>query len=68
METAPLRSFAAWARTALIREVNARISVVLAPASVERVEQTKAVDALEKAVTAAGGGDTGKTAVADRVA
>jgi hypothetical protein len=68
METAPLKSFATWARTALIREVNARISVVLAPASAERVEQPKAIEDLEEAVMAAGGGDRGKTAVADRVA
>ena len=68
METAPLKSFATWARTALIREVTARIAVVLAPASPERVEQPKAVEALEKAVTAAGGGDKGKAAVADKVA
>ncbi|CRK59368.1 putative type II restriction enzyme methylase subunit [Alloactinosynnema sp. L-07] len=68
METAPLKSFATWARTALIREVTARIAVVLAPASPERVEQPAAVEALQKAVTAAGGGDKGKGAVADRVA
>ncbi|NLI84510.1 MAG: BREX-1 system adenine-specific DNA-methyltransferase PglX [Propionibacterium sp.] len=68
METAPLKSFATWARTSLIREVTARIAVVLAPASPERVEQSKAVEALEKAVTAAGGVDKGKAAVADKVA
>lgn len=68
METAPLKSFATWARTALIREVTARIAVVLAPASPERVEQPKAVAALDKAVHAAGGGDKGRSAVADRVA
>src|SRR3984957_17642868 len=68
METAPLKSFATWARTALIREVTARIAVVLAPASPERVEQPKVVVALEKAVNAAGGGDKGRAAVADRVA
>lgn len=68
METAPLKSFATWARTSLIREVTARIAVVLAPASPERVEQPNAVQALEKAVTAAGGGDKGKNAVADKVA
>ena len=68
METAPLKSFATWARTSLIREVTARIAVVLAPASPERVEQRGAVEALEKAVTAAGGGDNGKAAVADKVA
>jgi len=68
METAPLKSFATWARTALIREVTARIAVVLAPASPERVEQPKAVNALEKAVNAAGGGEKGRTTVADQVA
>ena len=68
METAPLKNFATWARTALIREVTARIAAVLAPGSSERVEQAKAVAALEKAVTAAGGGDKGRAAVADKVA
>ncbi len=68
METAPLKSFATWARKELIREVTARIAVVLAPASVERVEQPRSVDALEKAVAAGGGGDKGRAAVADKVA
>ena len=68
METPPLKSFATWARKELIREVAARIAVVLAPASPERVEQPKAVEALEKAVTAGGGGDKGRAAVADKVA
>lgn len=68
METAPLKSFAPSARTALINEVTARIAVVLAPASSERVEQRGAVAALEKAIAAAGGGDAGRTAVAERVA
>ncbi|HRD10455.1 MAG TPA: BREX-1 system adenine-specific DNA-methyltransferase PglX [Mycobacterium sp.] len=68
METAPLKSFATWARAALIREVTARIAVVLAPASPLRVEQPKAVAELEAAITAAGGGDKGRRAVADRVA
>ncbi len=68
METAPLKSFATWARSALIREVTARIATVLAPGSSERVEQTNAVAALEKAVTATGGGDKGRAAVADKVA
>ncbi|OBY29620.1 BREX-1 system adenine-specific DNA-methyltransferase PglX [Mycolicibacter kumamotonensis] len=68
METAPLKSFATWARTALIREVTARIAAVLAPASPERVEQPKAVAALEQAVNIAGGDDKGRAAVADRVA
>lgn len=68
METAPLKSFATWARTALIREVTARIAVVLAPASPERVEKPKSVEDLEKAVKVAGGGDKGRAAVADKVA
>jgi hypothetical protein len=68
METAPLKSFATWARTALIREVAARIAVVAAPASPERVERPSAVAALEKAVKAAGGGVDGRAAVADKVA
>lgn len=68
METAPLKNFATWARTALIREVTARITAVLAPGSSERVEQGKAVGALEKAVNAAGGGDKGRAAVTDKVA
>lgn len=68
METAPLKSFATWARKELIREVTARIAVVLAPASAERVEQPQSVEALEKAVAAAGGGDKGRAAVADKVA
>ena len=68
METAPLKSFATWARTALIREVTARVAVVLAPASPERVEQPNAVAALEKAVKVAGGGEAGRAAVADKVA
>jgi hypothetical protein len=68
MDTAPLKSFATWARTALIREVTGRIAVVLAPASSERIEQRKAVAVLEKAVNAAGGGEKGRSAVADRVA
>lgn len=68
METAPLKNFATWARTGLIREVTARIAAVLAPGASERVEQAKAVAALEKAVTASGGGDNGRAAVADKVA
>ena len=68
METAPLKSFATSARTELIREVGARITAVLAQGSPERVEQPKAVTALEKAIAGAGGGDKGKAHVADKVA
>lgn len=68
METAALKSFATQARTALIREVNARITVVLAPSSADRVEMPKVVAALEKAIAAEGGGARGKDAVANHVA
>jgi len=68
MDTAPLKTFATRSRTALIREVTARIAVVLAPASPQRVEQPKAVAALEAVITGAGGGDKGRGAVANRVA
>lgn len=68
METAPLKSFATWVRTALIREVAARIAVVLAPGSPQRVERPGAVAALENAVRAAGGGEAGRAAMADTVA
>ena len=68
METAPLKSFAAWARTSLIKEVTARLAAVLAPGSPERVERSAVVSALEKAIAAVGGGEVGKVAVADRVA
>jgi hypothetical protein len=67
METAPLKSFATWARTSLIKEVNARLAAVLAPGSPERVERPGVVSALEKAIAAAGG-EAGKAAIADRVA
>lgn len=68
METAPLKSFATSARTELIREVTARIAAVLALGAPERVEQPKAVSALERAIAAAGSGATGKAHVADKVA
>jgi hypothetical protein len=68
METAALKSFATWARVALIGEVGARVAAVLAPGSSARVEQAQAIAALEKAVDAAGGGDTGRAAVVDKVA
>ncbi|WP_454084194.1 BREX-1 system adenine-specific DNA-methyltransferase PglX [Georgenia sp. Marseille-Q6866] len=68
MGTAPLKNFATWARTALIREVTARIAAVLAPGSSGGVEQAKAVAALEKAIAAFGGGSEGRAAVADKVA
>ena len=68
IETGSLKVFATWARTALIRDVGGRIAGVLAPGSVERVEEPRAVAALEKAVAAAGGGDRGRAGVVDRVA
>ena len=68
MDTAPLKSFATWARAALVRELTARIAVVLAPASPERIEQPKAVAALDAAISAAGGSEKGRSVVADQAA
>jgi hypothetical protein len=68
METAPLKSFATWARTTLIAEVSARLAVVLAPGSSERVENPNAVTDLERAIRVAGGGEGGRAAVAEKVA
>ncbi|MFI6573591.1 BREX-1 system adenine-specific DNA-methyltransferase PglX [Nocardia fluminea] len=68
METAPLKSFATSARTELIREVGARMTAVLPQGSPERIEQPRAVAALERAIARAGGGDKGKAYVADKVA
>ncbi len=68
METAPLKSFATWARAELITQVSARITAVLAPASPERTENPQAVRALEADIKKAGGDARGKDAVADKVA
>ena len=68
METAPLKSFATWARRELITQVSARLTAVLAPASPERVESQRAVAVLERDIAAAGGGSTGREAIVDRVA
>lgn len=68
MITAPLRSFATSARTELLREVNARLIAVLAQSAPERVEQSGAVAALERAIAGSGGGETGAAHIADRVA
>lgn len=68
METGPLKSFATWARTELIKEVSARVSAVLAPGSSERIEDAAAVKALENAIKAGGGDAAGREKVADKVA
>ncbi len=68
METAPLKSFATWARRELIAQVSARLTAVLAPASPERVENQRSVTMLERDIAAAGGGAKGKSAIADKVA
>ena len=68
METAPLKSFATWARLELITQVSARMAAVLAPASPERIENQNAVVRLERDIVAAGGGTKGRDAVADKVA
>ncbi|MCR2784133.1 MULTISPECIES: BREX-1 system adenine-specific DNA-methyltransferase PglX [unclassified Microbacterium] len=63
METAPLKSFATRARTDLIKEVGARVTVVLAENSLARVESHAAVRNLEAAITR-----DGRDQVVDRVA
>lgn len=68
METAPLKSFATWARRELITQVSARLTAVLAPSSPERVENQHAVAMLERDIAAAGGGAKGKDVIADKVA
>lgn len=68
METAPLKSFATWARRELITQVSARLTAALAPGSPERVENHRAVTMLERDISANGGGAKGKDAVADKVA
>ncbi|MGI6878033.1 BREX-1 system adenine-specific DNA-methyltransferase PglX [Microbacterium sp. gxy059] len=68
METAPLKSFATWARRELITQVSARLTAVLAPSSAERVENQRAVAMLERDIAAAGGRAKGKDAIADKVA
>ena len=68
MDTSPLKTFATAARVQLLREVSARLSVVLAPSSIARVEALGAVNALERAIAEEGGGDIGQKAVIDRVA
>lgn len=63
MDTAPLKSFATKARTDLLKEVSARVAVVLAPNSQARIESVAVVRALEEAIAR----DT-KEQVIDRVA
>lgn len=68
METEPLKKFATWARRELITQVSARLTAVLAPGSIERVENRPAVGALERDIAAAGGGTKGKDTIAHKVA
>lgn len=68
MDTSAPKMFAPKARTALIADVTARVAAVLTPTSTERVELPTAVARLERAVEEAGGGVTGRAAVAERVA
>lgn len=68
MDTALLKSFATTARTELIREINARITAVLAQGSSERVEHRRTVAELEQAIIKAGGGEKGRTHVLNKVA
>jgi len=63
METATLKSFATRARTDLLKEVSARVAVVLAENSLARVESAGAVHDLEQAIAR-----DGQEQLIDRVA
>ncbi|MBX3104730.1 MAG: BREX-1 system adenine-specific DNA-methyltransferase PglX, partial [Cryobacterium sp.] len=63
MDTALLKSFATKARTDLIKEVGARVTVALSENSLARVESAPAVRALEEAIAS-----DGRERVIDRVA
>ncbi len=68
METAPLKTFATTARTQLVKEVTARLGIVLQESSLERRENLAAISQLEKAVQSEGAGSEGRRRVAERVA
>jgi hypothetical protein len=68
METAPLKTFATTARTQLMKEVTARLGIVLQESSLERRENLAAISQLEKAVQSEGAGSKGRRKVAERVA
>lgn len=63
MDTALLKTFATRARTDLIKEVDARLTVVLAENSLARIESASSVRALEQAIDR-----EGREKVIDRVA
>ena len=63
MDISGLRSFATWARVVLSRQVQARITAVLAPGSTTRVKHPAAISALEHAIA-----DTSHDQVIERVA
>ena len=63
-----LESFAAGARQVLINQISARIMVVLAPGSTDRIENPQAVSALEKSIRAHGGDKSGRAHVAEEQA
>ncbi|MEI2834984.1 MAG: hypothetical protein V9G25_09450 [Acidimicrobiia bacterium] len=68
MDSSGLKNFAASWRSSLIGGVSARVGVVLAAGSVERVEFPGVVAGLESAISEAGGGEVGRRLVAERVA
>lgn len=68
MQTAPLKTFATSARTELIREVDARLTRVLAAGSSERIERSVAIGRLEEAIAHAGPAPDGRRQVVEEVA
>lgn len=68
IDTKKLEAFAAAARTQLLAEVEARLTIVLAPASTARIEAPGAVKELEDAIVRHGGGREGRRHIVEEQA
>ncbi len=68
MDLNGLERFAAEARKALMRAVEGRLELTLAPDSVESLTRPEAVAELKKALSAKGQGEKGKKAFTEEVA
>ena len=68
IDTKKLEAFAAAARTQLLAEVEARLTIVLAPASTARIEAPGMVKELEDAIARHGGGREGRRRIVEEQA
>lgn len=68
IDTKKLEAFASAARSRLLAEVEARLTIVLAPASTARVEAPGAVKELEDAIARHGGGREGRRRIIEEQA